>query len=466
MLKKQRTIKGPVSYVGIGLHTGNMTKITFKPAPVNSRIRFVRTDLPQRSEILADIENVVDTARGTTLGQGGVRVHTVEHVLAALAGLEIDNLIIELDSDETPVGDGSAAPFVEVLLKAGFVEQGLQKNYLVLEEPIAHSEKENGVDIVVLPSDGFRATFLIDYKNPALGAQYTSMNSLGEEFIREYAPARTFGFLSEIKTLKEQGLIKGGSLDNAVVIVDREMGRKEVEYLKKLFDLDEEALLDSNGILNGKGLRFENEPCRHKVLDLIGDLFLLGAPLKAHVLATRSGHAANIELVKLIRQAQEKKEIKSKYGQNESKGSLLDIEAIQKVMPHRYPFLLVDRILDLAPRQRVVGIKNVTINEPFFQGHFPGHPIMPGVLIVEAMAQVGGVLLLNTVDDPDNKLVYFMGFDGVRFRKPVMPGDQIRFELQMVKLRKRTCKMGGKAFVAGDLVAEATLMATIVDRDR
>lgn len=462
--KWQRTIREPISYEGIGLHTGNRVRVTFKPASINHGIRFVRTDLPQCPEVSAHVENVVDTTRGTCLEQDGVRLHTVEHLLAAVAGLEVDNLIIELDYDEVPVGDGSAAPFVEALLRVGLVEQEAPKGYLMLDEPIAYSDPESKVDLVALPSDEFRVTFMLDYQNTGLGTQYAHLSSLGEEFVREYAPARTFGFLSEIEELRRQGLIKGGSLDNAVVIIDKEMSPGKIEELKRLFDLDQEVFLDSSGILNAKALRFENEPCRHKVLDLIGDLVLLGAPLKAHVLACRSGHAANIELVRLIRHAQERKEIQAKYGPKAIEDFFLDIRAIQKIMPHRYPFLLVDRILELVPRQRVVGIKNVTINEPFFQGHFPGYPIMPGVLIVEAMAQVGGVLLLNTVEDPEDKLVYFVGFDGVRFRRPVVPGDQVRFELQMLKLKKRTCKMEGRAFVRGDLVAEATLMATIVDK--
>ncbi|MDZ7262003.1 MAG: bifunctional UDP-3-O-[3-hydroxymyristoyl] N-acetylglucosamine deacetylase/3-hydroxyacyl-ACP dehydratase [candidate division KSB1 bacterium] len=464
MLKQQRTIKKPISYSGIGLHTGNSTKITFKPAPVNTGIRFKRTDLNDSPEIIADIDHVVDISRGTSIGQGNVVIHTVEHVLAAIAGLEIDNILVELDDNEPPVGDGSALPFVEALLEAGIEEQDSPKDYLVIENTIAYSDEKRGIDIVVIPSDEFRITFMVDYKNPALGTQYTSMYSLTEEFVREFAPARTFCFLHEVEELKEQGLIKGGSLDNAIVIIDRDIDEQEFNRLKKLFRLPDDVVLGDNGILNGKRLRFKNEPVRHKTLDLIGDLALLGVPLMAHVMAARSGHAANVELVKMIRKEYEKKQITSKYQAVKGKGFVFDINAIHKILPHRYPFLLVDKIIDLVPRERVVGIKNVTINEPFFNGHFPGRPIMPGVLIVEAMAQVGGILLLNAQDNPEEKLVYFTGMDGVRFRKPVTPGDQIRFEVELVKYRLSMCKIVGKAFVANDLVCEAELTAAVVNR--
>ena len=464
MLTQQQTIKEPVSYKGIGLHTGKRVTITFRPADINTGIRFVRMDLPKHPSIQADIDHVIDVSRGTTLGDGDVRVSTVEHVLSALAGMQIDNLIVELDSEEAPVGDGSALPIVDVLIKAGIEEQDSPKDYLIIEDTISYSDKQRGVDIVVLPSDDYRITFMIDYKNPALGTQYTSMYSLEDEFVSDYAPARTFGFLSEVEALREEGLIQGGSLDNAVVIVDKEVDEKELAYFKNLFGIKKRVCVGKNGTINNVKLRYENEFVRHKTLDLIGDLFLLGVPLQAHILAARSGHAANVELVKKIRQVYEKKQITSKYQEIRTRDIFLDIRAIQKIMPHRYPFLLVDRIVDLEPRKRVIGLKNVTINEPFFDGHFPGHPIMPGVLIVEAMAQVGGVLLLNTVEEPERKLVYFIGLDGVRFRKPVFPGDQIRFELEMLKFRSNTCKMEGKAFVSGDLVAEATLMASVVDK--
>ena len=298
MLKQQQTLREPISYKGIGLHTGKPVTMTFRPSDINTGIRFVRLDLPNRPSIQADIDHVFDVSRGTTLGDGDVRVSTVEHVLSALAGLQIDNLIAELDSEEAPVGDGSALPIVDVLLTAGLQEQDSPKDYLIIEDTISYSDKDRGVDIVVLPSDDYRITFMIDYKNPALGTQYTSMYSLEEEFVQDYAPARTFGFLSEVEALREEGLIQGGSLENAIVVADKEVDDKELTYFKKLFGIQERVFVGENGIINNVTLRYENEFVRHKTLDLIGDLFLLGVPLQAHVLAARSGHAANVELVK------------------------------------------------------------------------------------------------------------------------------------------------------------------------
>jgi UDP-3-O-[3-hydroxymyristoyl] N-acetylglucosamine deacetylase/3-hydroxyacyl-[acyl-carrier-protein] dehydratase len=464
MLKNQRTIGKQISYTGVGLHTGNLTTLTFKPAPTNFGIRFKRIDLEDCPEIPAIIDYVVDISRGTSIGMKNVIIHTVEHVLASAAGLEIDNLLVELDNNEPPVGDGSALPFVQALTEAGIVEQDSPKDYLVIEDTIAYSDEKKMIDIVVFPSDEFRITFMVDYQNPALGTQYTSMYSLNDEFVREFAPARTFCFLHEVEELREHGLAKGGTLDNAIVIIDKKIESSELNHLKSLFNLKSEVILGDNGILNGKELRFPNEPVRHKTLDLIGDLALLGVPILAHVIAARSGHGANVELVKMLRKEVEKKQIVSKYQGTKGKGFVFDIHAIQKILPHRYPFLLVDKIVDLIPRERAVGIKNVTINEPFFQGHFPAHPVMPGVLIVEAMAQVGGVLLLNAQEDQTNKLVMFTGIDKVRFRKSVYPGDQIRFEVEMLHYRRSICKIGGKAYVANDLVCEAELMAAVVER--
>ena len=416
--------------------------------------------------IPAHLENVVDLNRGTTLGIGEYRVHTVEHVLSALAGLEIDNVVCELDNIEPPIVDGSMKPFVDKLLEAGLVEQEADKNFLVIEEPIIYSEPDRHIDIVVTPSETIRITFLIDYKNPALGTQYTSLVDLREEFVEEFAAARTFCFLSEVETLREQGIIKGGGLDSALVIVDKDLGQAEIDKLKNLFDIEQDITIGKSGIFNDVPLRFYNEPVRHKAADLLGDLMLLGMPVKGHFLAARSGHAANVALAKKIRATYEKKLLAQKYaGPGASKkGVMFDINAILKVMPHRYPFLLIDKIIDLEPNKKVIAQKNVTINEPFFQGHFPGHPIMPGVLTIEAMAQAGGFLILNSVEEPEKKLLYFVSIDSARFRQPVEPGDILRFELELVAFRRGTCKMKGRAMV-GDMVAtEATLMAALVDR--
>lgn len=465
MLEQQRTIEKPVSVKGTGLHTGNVSTLTFAPAPPNTGMVFRRVDLEGRPELKADLEYVIDISRGTTIGRGEVRIHTVEHVLAALAGLMIDNVFIDLDANEPPVIDGSAKPFVDALKTAGFVEQDSPRDYFVIEKTIAYSDEKKGIDIVVFPSDEFRITFMVDYKNPALGTQYTSMYSLQDEFETEFAPARTFCFLHEVEQLLKAGLIKGGNLDNAIVIVDRELDENELDHLKNLFGFKQDIKLRTDGILNNTTLRFKNEPVRHKALDLIGDLALLGVPLKAHIIAARSGHAANVELVKMLRKEVEKQRITSRYATStHGRDFAFDAQSILRILPHRYPFLLVDRILDVVPRERVVGVKNVTLNEPFFAGHFPGHPIMPGVLILEAMAQVGGILLLNTEENPEEKLVYFTGLDKVKFRKPVRPGDQIRFELEMLKYRRAFCRMAGKAFVDGDLVCEAELAAAVVDR--
>ena len=466
MFKNQRTINNPVSLSGIGLHTGNEAHLTFRPAPVNTGVRFIRVDLQDKPEIIADIDHVTDISRGTTIGVNGVQIHTVEHVLSAIFGLEIDNVYVELDGNEPPVFDGSAIPFVEKLLETGFEEQDSARDILIIEETINYSEEDRGVDIVVFPSDEFRITFMVDYQNPALGTQHTTMYSLKDEFVKDYAPSRTFCFLHEVEELADQGLIKGGNFDNSIVIIDRDLDEVELNRLRDLLNLKEKIKKSENGILNNVQLRFKNEPVRHKALDLIGDLALLGMPIQAHVMCARSGHKANVELVKKIKKIYEKKMIAKKLKVVKSEGYLLDINAILQVMPHRFPFLLVDRIIDFVPGERVVGLKNVTINEPFFQGHFPGNPIMPGVLIVEAMAQVGGFMLLNSQNSPDKKLVLFMGMDAVRFRKPVVPGDQIRFELEMLKFRKTVCKMKAKAFVDENLVAEAELMAAVVDSDR
>jgi UDP-3-O-[3-hydroxymyristoyl] N-acetylglucosamine deacetylase/3-hydroxyacyl-[acyl-carrier-protein] dehydratase len=464
MIAEQQTIREVASGSGVGLHTGCRATITFKPAEVGTGVRFVRTDLQDSPEVPADVDHVVGLERGTVLQKGEARVHTVEHVLAAVAGLQIDNLIIELDDVEPPVFDGSAKPFVDILLQGGVVKQSQPKNYFEIDTHVSYSEKDRGVDIVVVPSDQFRITYMVDYKNPALGTQYTSLVSLEEEFIEEFAPARTFCFLSEVETLKERGIIKGGGLDSAIVICDREIDDAEMIRLKSLFELTGNVFIGKNGILNDRPLRFYNEPVRHKAVDLIGDLFLIGAPIKGHILAARSGHAANVALAKKLRSIFQKKQIKQKYAGKSTGNYVLDINAIMKIMPHRYPFLLIDRIIDIVPNESVTALKNVTINEPFFQGHFPGHPIMPGVLIVEAMAQAGGFLLLNTVENADTKVAYFMGIDGVRFRKPVLPGDQLRFELKMISFRRSTCKMTGLAFVGEQLVCEAEMMAAVVDR--
>lgn len=466
MLELQRTIGSPVSMSGIGLHTGTTCTMTFKPALENHGIRFIRCDLADKPEIPANADFVIDVSRGTTLGIGEVKVHTVEHVLASIVGLQIDNIIIELDGIEPPVGDGSAMPYVEVLLKAGFVQQDAPKDYLIIDKTVAYQNNENQIDIVALPMDSYRISVMVDYQNPALGSQHTGLFDLEKEFVDEFAPARTFCFLSEVEQLINFGLIKGGDIDNAIVIVDKHANDEELENIRQKVGIKYKITLGKNGILNDKKLRFKNEPARHKLLDLMGDLALIGAPIKAQILAARPGHMANVEFAKQVRKLYQQKKLVKKYQYVKKEGVVFDINAIQRILPHRYPFLLVDKIIHLELDKKVVGVKSVTINEPFFQGHFPGQPVMPGVLIVEAMAQTGGILLLNALPNIEEKLVYFMQINNVKFRKPVVPGDQLILEVELVNKRSKVFIMKGKTFVNDELVCEAELMAGIVDRDK
>ncbi|HAD81650.1 MAG: hypothetical protein A2273_03010 [Candidatus Edwardsbacteria bacterium RifOxyA12_full_54_48] len=434
MAKLQKTIVGEVSFSGVGVHTGNVTKITFKPAPADSGIKFIRSDLPQAPEIPALIDYVVETARGTTLGRDVdgqlVKVHTVEHVLAAVASLEIDNLRVEMDNNEPPIGDGSSRPFLDILKKAGTVEQDAPRKYFELPRMVSIADDE--VQLVANPAKDFRISFTIDFDHHLLRSQYASFAIDGEVFDKELADARTFCLARDVEMLRSQGLIKGGSLDSAVVIGEQ-------------------------GIENKEPLRYPDEFVRHKILDLLGDLTLLGMPIKGHVISIKSGHRSNVKLVREIKKVYDEME-------RQKKGPVFDINAIAGMLPHRYPFLMVDRIIDLEEGKRVVGIKNVTINEPFFPGHFPDRPVFPGVLIVEALAQTGAFMILHSVENYHQKLLYFAAIDKVRFRKPVVPGDQLRFELKMVSFKRGICKMEGQAMVDGQVVCEAEMTAAIVDR--
>jgi len=441
MPDRQRTVAREVRLSGIGLHSGARTTIVFKPAPAGTGIRFIRTDLEERPAIDVSVGTAVmagDFSRRTVIGSGEVAVGTIEHVLAALRGMGIDNAVVEIDAAEPPEPDGSSAPYVDVLKRAGAREQDAERSYLVLREPVEFSEGD--IRLRAVPHDGFRISFEIGYDHPLIGRQSITFDISEGVFEKEIAPARTFSLLKDVESLKKRGLIKGGSLDNSIVVGDE-------------------------GILNEGPLRFADEFVRHKVLDLMGDLCLLGRPLKMHVSSVKSGHSTNLKFINKLHSALARADRGIGPGrQVKEVPESLTIDQIQKIMPHRYPFLLVDRILSLEPGKTVVGIKNVTINEPFFVGHFPSGPIMPAVLIIEAMAQVGGVMLLSMVDDPESKLVYFMGIDKAKFRKPVVPGDQLRFELEMVKLRSKTCKMRGKAYVDDAVVAEAELTSAVVDK--
>jgi len=467
MLIHQRTLQNEVSLQGTGLHTGKECTITFKPAPVNYGYRFIRTDLENNPEIPALIDNVVDVLRGTTIACNDVRIHTTEHVLAALYGLQIDNCRIEMNGPEPPVMDGSSHPFAEALLDAGFQEQDEPKNYLVIDETVEYHDTENQVDIVALPLDSFRVTVMVDYKNPALGSQHSGLFDLQQEFMKDFAPCRTFCFLSEVEALANQGIIKGGDIDNAIVIVDKTMEAAELDALGDKLGIESTSLtVGTNGILNNRELRFANEPARHKLLDLLGDMALLGMPVKAQILAARPGHASNVEFVRQLKKYADRNKLARQYQHEKKAGVVFDINAIQNILPHRYPFLLIDKIVEFKLDEKIVSIKNVTMNEPFFQGHFPGNPIMPGVLILEAMAQTGGIMMLNGNENIKESVVYFMGIDKARFRKPVLPGDTLVIEAVMTNKRRTVCQFDGKAFVRGELVCEASLMATVVPKNK
>ncbi len=461
---QQRTIKRSGTISGVGLHTGQQCKLTFVPAPANYGFKFVRTDLESSPEIPALIDRVIDIKRGTTIGMEGVEIHTVEHVLSAMAGLQLDNVRVELTAAEPPVDDGSAMPFVNVLQQLGIEEQGEPRRYFEIKDTFTYRDEKVGTDLIVLPSDRFRVTYMIDYQHPQIGTQYTSLYDLKDEFVKEFASARTFCLVSELEYMLDEKLIQGGQVGSAVVYVDKELSPDKLGEFYRRFNVSEDQSFASNGVIGGGDIRYPNEPVRHKVVDLIGDLALLGMPIKGHVLAARAGHKSHVEMAKILYKALQKQQLQEKYQDDATGEFIFDISAIQRILPHRYPLLLVDRILKLTPGEKVVGIKNVSINEPFFQGHFPGRPIMPGVLVVEAMGQAGGVLLLNSTANPEEKLVYFTGLDKVKFRHPVVPGDQIRLEVEMVFFRRNICKMKGQAFVGDKLAAEAMMQAVIVDR--
>ncbi len=469
MLIKQRTISTTATLSGVGLHTGNKCNMTFAPAPENYGIRFIRSDIENSPEIPADIDHVIDITRGTTIALDGVEVHTIEHVLAAIMGCEIDNIKVILDSNEPPVMDGSSIAYVETLKKAGIVEQDADRDYLVIENTVHYHNEENNVDIVALPlKDDFRISLMIDFNNPALGSQHTGLFNLQAEFEKEFAPARTFCFLHEVEHLMELGLVKGGDINNAIVIVDEDFNKENFEEYRDRIGLDKSIQLGKSGILNDSKLRFKNEPARHKLLDLIGDLALIGAPIKGQILAARPGHKSNVEFTKMLRKLYLQNKVVKKYQMKKNKDFVYDIEAILKILPHRYPFVMVDRIIDVdVDNRKIVGIKNVTFNEPHFTGHFPDKPIMPGVLILEAMAQCGAILLLNMVENLETKLAYFGAIDKVRFKKPVIPGDQLIFDMEMTSFKRGVCKLAGKAYksyIGGELVCEGEFIAALVDK--
>jgi UDP-3-O-[3-hydroxymyristoyl] N-acetylglucosamine deacetylase/3-hydroxyacyl-[acyl-carrier-protein] dehydratase len=465
-MEKQRTINNSISLSGIGLHTGNQSTITFHPAPANYGYKFIRTDVENAPEIPALVDYVVDLSRGTTLGIGEIKVHTVEHVLAALAGLQIDNCRIELSANEPPVFDGSSVDYVNSLLNAGIRELDAEREYFYIDETIDYKNEDKHVEIVALPLNDYRLTVMIDYFNPALGSQHTGLFNLEKEFVSEFSSARTFCFLNEVEMLFQAGLIKGGSIDSAMVIIDKEVEDGELANLQKMLNLDSEPFIGENGYLNNKQLRFKNEPARHKLLDMIGDLALIGVPIKAQILAARPGHASNYEFSKLVRKAYLEKKKKNRIKpQSKSQELFFNAEKIMEFLPHRYPFLLVDRVLEFDLEEKfIIALKNVTMNEEYFLGHFPGKPIMPGVLILEAMAQTGGLLIFHLIPDAGIKLAFFTAINNAKFKKPVVPGDQLVLELKLIRSKFGIFNFFGQAWVDGQVVAEAELQAAVVNR--
>ena len=425
---RQNTIGREAELTGVGLHTGAPVTIRLLPAQVDTGVVFRRTDLPDSPEVPAALDRVVSTDRGTTIAAGSAQVHTVEHLLAAAYAAGVDNLVVAIDGPEPPAGDGSARLFVELLREAGTAEQDAPIRSATLKE--AFAVREGDAEYVVSPSSGYEVSATIHFPHPLIGRQFASFAITPDAFATEVAPARTFGFVDEVETLRARGLALGGSPENAVVLTEA-------------------------GLVENTELRFADEFVRHKILDVVGDLALLGARVQAHVVATRPSHRGNVALAR---------EIRSRVEKQAQARPILSIQQILQYLPHRYPFLLVDRVIEFEERKRIVGLKNVTINEPFFVGHFPGHPIMPGVLIVEAMAQVGGLLAMEAIENPEDKLVYFMSVDKVKWRRPVIPGDQIRFEVEIVQIRGQTVRLKGIGLVDGQLVAEAEMMARIVDR--
>jgi len=462
MQTKQHTIKKSVTISGVGLHTGIDANMTFMPAPIGHGIKFQRIDLEGQPIINADVDNVVDISRGTSIEQSGARINTVEHTMAALVGMQLDNILIQLDGPEPPIMDGSSIKFLEKLKEAGWEEQNALRDFLVVEESIFHREPEREVEMAALPLDDFRVTVMVDYNSPVLGSQHASLNDISQ-FEEEIASSRTFCFLHELEMLYKNKLIQGGDLNNAIVVVDRVISEDELDDLAKLFNKPK-VEVKTEGILNNVNLHHKNEPARHKLLDVIGDLALVGKPIKAQILAARPGHAANIEFAKKLKKSIMKGKTNiPKY--NPAKPAVLDINEISAILPHRYPFLLIDKITHLDDTT-VTGIKNVTMNEFFFQGHFPNNPVMPAVLQIEAMAQIGGILVLNTVPDPENYWTYFLGIDNSRFRKMVLPGDTLIIKCELMQPIKRgIAKMIGKAYVGNTLVCEGTMTASIVKRD-
>lgn len=461
MYHKQHTIKSSVSIQGVGLHTGKIATMTFLPAPANSGILFKRVDLPNSPTIQADVRFVVDVSRGTTLEQNGARVYTVEHTLAALTGLQIDNVCIEIDGPEPPILDGSSIQFLQALKEAGLEEQDAPRNFFYIPETITYTDAARGVELIARPSFTYQVEVKVDYNSQVLGVQYASLNKI-EDFAEEIAACRTFCFLHELEMLHKAGLIRGGDLSNAIVIVDKIMPAEELNQLAALLGKPS-VEINEQGYLNNLELRYDNEPARHKLLDLIGDLTLVSRPIIGKIYGIRPGHAANVELAKKIQSYVSKEKQGLVY--TPDMPVIMDSVQIETMLPHRFPFLLIDKIMHLDENS-VVALKNVSMNEWYFQGHFPKNPVMPGVLQVEGLAQAGGIFALSTTQDPENYWTYFLRIDECRFHQKVVPGDTILYICTLTApIRRGIVKMDGRAFVNGKLVCEAKLTASITKKD-